>query len=191
MALIGDRDWRRGALGGLLLGLSAFCGLVLAWGGAVLALIWGVSILVRDRERWKSLLAGAAAALALAWPAASLQGARLSGEGHRLGSHVPGPEPLWPLNPWQGVDLASFLRPGRFDAGEAILRTHPAWLGAIALGLAIWAAWKLGRRSLPLWIGLLVLIGWAPGDHLSWAGEPLGADTNPCTRVMELVPFGD
>jgi hypothetical protein len=190
MALIGHRDWRRGAAGGALLGLSAFCGLVLAWGGGIMASILGVGILARHRERWKSLAAGAAAAVIVALPAALLQGDRLTGEGHRLGSPVPGPEPLWPLNPWRGVDLASYLRPGPFSAGDAIIRTHPAWLGAIAILLAALAIWKLRGRVAALGVVFLLMILWAPGDDLSWAGQPTGVH-NPFTSVMDLLPFGD
>lgn len=190
MALIGDRDWRKGATGGLLLGLTAFCGLVLAWGAGVMAVIWGLGIMVRDPSRWKSLLAGALSAMTLAGAAAALQGDRLgSGAGHRSGTHPLGPEPLWPLNPWQGVDLASFFRPGRFDAGEAIIRTHPGWLGAAALGLSLWATLQHRSRLLPLWLVLVICIVWAPGDHLYWAGEPLH-QTNPMTTVMDAIPFG-
>ena len=173
------------------MGLTAFCGLVLAWGAGVMAVIWGLAIFLQDRNRWKSLLAGALSAMVLASAAAGLQGDRLSsGSGHRSGTHPVGPEPLWPLNPWQGVDLASFLRPGRFDAGEAIIRTHPAWLGAFAIGLGVWATLKHRSRLLPLWIVLGICIVWAPGNELYWAGEPLN-HTNPMTTAMDAIPFGD
>ena len=190
MALIGDRDWKRGALGGLLLGVSAFCGLVLAWAGGVMACVLGLGIIIHDRSRWKSLLAGAVGAIFLAWPAALLQGARITGEGHRSGLSPPRPPDLWPLNPIQGVDLASLIRPGRFDAGDALIHTHPGWLGIVALGLGIMAFRTYRFRTLPLWSFLGIMICWSLGEQLYWTGTLLEI-TNPSTTLMTQLPFGE
>lgn len=183
LGLVGDRDPRRGALGGLCLGLLAASGLVLAWVTALVAVAFGIAALVRDRATWRSLGLGALVALAIAAPVALLQGARLLGAGHHAGTPPELPEPLWRLNPWRGVDLLSFLVPGRQDPGEALVRMHPGYLGLAALGLAAFA----GRSR--WWIVLIAAVLVAPGARLSAGGQPLGL-SNPFAAALHLVPGG-
>jgi protein-S-isoprenylcysteine O-methyltransferase Ste14 len=184
LARVGDADWKQGALAGALLGVLAWCGLLLAWMAGVAALGLGVAALVRDRSRWRSLVAGAAIAGALAAPAALLQGSRLGGQGHRAGAFVERTEPLWRLNPWKGVDLASFVVPGAMDPGDALVRMHPGYLGLSLLGLALagrWSRW---------WVVLGVAVLLAPGPRLAWTGSPLGLD-NPAVQLLQALPFGE
>jgi len=183
LGLVGDRDPRRGALGGLCLGLLAASGLVLAWTCALVATGFGIAALIRDRSTWRSLTLGAGVALTVAAPVALLQGARLLGAGHHAGTPPELPEPLWRLNPWRGVDLLSFLVPGRQDPGGALVRMHPGYLGLVALGLAAFA----GRSR--WWFVLIGALLVAPGTRLSAGGQPLGLG-NPFAAALHLVPGG-
>ncbi|MCB9743610.1 MAG: hypothetical protein H6740_13500 [Alphaproteobacteria bacterium] len=181
------------ALGGLLLGLSAWCGLYLAWFGAGVAVCLGLGALWRGwREgalatalrRW-----GLAAALAVLMAAPALA-PHLERAGdasaHRSGVTVEQSEPLWQLNPWRGADLASFWAPGAPTLeGDEQLRLHPVYLGWLALGLALFA----GRSP---WWGLLLLSGaMAAGRRLRWAGEPLGMDNPVALFVGDTLPFAE
>jgi hypothetical protein len=171
----------RRLLGAALLGGSAWCGLYLAWLGAWPALAIGARN-VRDRPaRW--LLAGLLA-VAIAAPAAAPFRARLAGEGHRSGTVPARVEPLWRLDPWRGADLASFVAPGKVDVGGAFVREHPVYLGYTTVGLA-----ALGGFH-PAWLGVLACAAVAPGEHLSWAGQPLGED-NPALSLFRLLPFAE
>ena len=184
LARVGDADWRQGALAGILLGVLAWCGLLLAWMAGVAAVALGIATLVRDRSRWRGLAAGAAGAVLLAAPAALLQGDRLGGAGHRTGEFIERAEPLWRLNPWKGVDLASFLVPGAMPPGDALVRMHPGYLGLSLLGLAIFGRWSRW------WVVLGAVVLLAPGPRLAWMGTPLGLD-NPAASVLQALPFGD
>lgn len=183
LGLVGRASWREGLLAGLALGLLAACGLVLAWQAALVALGFGVAaLLTRPAARGPTLVGGLVAA-AVAAPVALLQGARLAGEGHRLGQVTAQAEPLWRLNPWRGVDLASLVAPWPQDPGDALVRLHPGYLGLGLLGLALFA----GRSR--WWVVLAAAVLLAPGDSLSWMGRPLGVD-NPFAAVLDLVPGG-
>lgn len=184
LARVGDADWRQGAIAGALLGLLAWCGLLLAWMAGVAALGLGLAALLRDRRRWRGLALGAAIAGLLALPAALLQGDRLGGTGHRAGQVIERAEPLWRLNPWRGVDLASLWIPGPMDPGDALVRMHPGYLGLSLLGLAVLGRWS---RWWVLLGGVLLL---APGPRLAWMGSPLGLD-NPAVRMLRGLPMGD
>jgi hypothetical protein len=174
-ALLRDRR----ILGGALLGLSAWCGLYLAWLGGWAALAIGVRH-VRDRPtRW---IAAGCLAILLAAPAAFPFRERLAGIGHRAGDVPARAEPLWKLDPWRGADLASFGAPGHVDIGDAFVREHPVYMGYTTLGLA-----ALGGFH-PAWLGVLACAAVAPGDHLSWVGQPLGVD-NPASAAFDLLPF--
>ncbi len=184
LGLTGDRDPRRGALGGLCLGLLAACGLVLAWCAALVALGFGVAAIVQERARWRSVLAGGLVAVLVALPVALSQGARLLGSGHRAGTPPELYEPLWRLNPWRGVDLVSLLAPGPQDPAGALVRMHPGYLGLAALGLALFA----GRsRWWPVLVGAALV---APGARLMALGQPLGLD-NPFAAALHLLPGGE
>ncbi|MEC8422912.1 MAG: hypothetical protein VX000_03980, partial [Myxococcota bacterium] len=184
LARVGDADWRQGAAAGLLLGVLCWCGPLLAWMTGLAALGLGIAAVIQGRHRWVGLAAGAAAAAPLALPAALLQGERILGRGHRTGAFVEQFEPLWRLNPWRGVDLASFVSPGPVGLEDAIVRIHPGYLGWSLLGLAI-----LGRFS-RWWILLGCAVLLAPGPRLAWMGQPLDLD-NPFVALLRSVPMGD
>ena len=184
LALVGHRDWRWAALGGALLGLTAWFGLVLAWCAGLCALALGAAILVRDRRRWRALLLGAAMAALTVSPVAIAHATRLTGRGHRMGSVALRHEPLWQLNPWHGADLLSLVTPGRVDVGHALIRMHPGYLGLTLLALAVW-----GGRS-RWWAPLWLMVALAPGLHVAAAGHPLGID-NPLVGLVQLFPLGD
>ena len=93
-------------------------------------------------------------------------------------------EPLWPLNPWRGADLASFWVPGRPDTGGAVVREHPTYLGYATLGLAAAGGLHPGMLA----VSVLALV--APGDELSLAGAPLGVK-NPAASLFHGFPGGD
>lgn len=192
-------------LGGAVLGLSAWFGLYLAWMGAWAALAIGVWSVVRGGggadaggvvtasarrafgPRVRSLGVWTLAALvafALAAPAAAPFRARLAGQGHRAGNVVPRAEPLWKLDPWRGADLASFVAPGKVDVGGAFVREHPVYLGYTTLTLAA------AGGAHPAWLGVLACAAVAPGEHLSWMGQPLSVD-NPAIRLFRLLPFAE
>jgi len=184
LSRVGDADWRQGALAGVLLGILAWCGLLLAWMAGLAAVALGVGAVLRDRSRWRGLIAGAAAAAVISAPAALLQGDRLDGAGHRAGQLMERAEPLWRLNPWRGVDLASFLVPGAMDPGDALVRMHPGYLGLSLLGLAVvgrWSRW---------WAVLAAVVVLAPGPRLAWMGTPLDLD-NPAVSILHAIPLGD
>ena len=163
-------------VGGLMLGLLAWCGPYLAWMGAVVAL----GLAASDRERWRHWLVAGLVALVIAAPAAWLQSDRV---GASSGATVEQHEPQWRLNSWRGADLASFVTPGRFQP-EGLVRVHPGYLGFVALALGL-----LGGRSRWWWVlgGALLL---APGDELRLAGEPLGL-SNPAAWLLDRLPFGE
>lgn len=183
LSRLGAEDPKRSAQAGLFLGLLAWCGPLIAWATGLAALGLGIALLIRDRSRWKGLIASAALTVVIALPAALLQGARLGGGGHRGGDVIARTEPLWRLNPWQGVDLASLLMPGPMDPGDALVRMHPGYLGLSLLALALLGGWS---RWWPV-LGVAILL--APGPQLSWMGEPLGLG-NPAAALLDIVPMG-
>lgn len=180
LALIGRRGRYSGVLAGLALGLAAWCGLVLAWVAAVIAI--GLT-LAADRKTWPGLLLGALLAGLIVLPLAMLHADRLAGVGHRAGEVVARAEPLWRLNPWHGIDLLSLLTPGRQEPGEALIRIHPGYLGIVPLLLALRAGWC---RWWPVLIGTALI---ALGPCLSIAGQPTGVD-NPVAALVRWLPLG-
>lgn len=184
LAWSGDRDPRRAALGGLCLGLLAASGLVLAWTAALAAAGFALASIFKDRNALKTWALSGGIAVLCALPVALLQGDRLLGAGHRQGRAPELVEPLWRLNPWRGVDLASLLVPGRQDPGEALVRLHPGYLGLTLLALAAFA----GRSR--WWPVLIAAILCAPGLRLSLAGQPLHLD-NPFAQALHALPGGD
>lgn len=196
LGLLAPRGGWKSAVGaGALLGLSAWCGLYLALFGAVGALLVGGWELVgglrgRPGQDWRRPLLAAAVAVALAAPAAALQGARLSGEGHRAGQKVVREEPLWRVNPWFGADAASFVVPGKAAlTPETLVRLHPAYLGLVALGLGLWATRRRDEEDTPAgpWTALVaVCVPLALGPGISVAGTPV-AD-NPVVSVTSQLP---
>ena len=183
---VGSTRPRRALAAGACLGLLTACGLVLAWATGLTAVALGIGMWVRSDHRRRTavgLASGAVVAVGLAVPTVALHADRLTGTGHRLGRFVPRPEPLWRLNPWKGVDLASFWVPGPVDPGDALVRMHPGYLGLslVALGL-------VGGRSRWWWV-LAAAMAVAPGPHLSLLGTPTGW-SNPAVELLGLLPFG-
>lgn len=171
----------RRLLGGVLLGISALCGLYLAWLGAWAALAIGLRRIRVLPARW--VLAGLLA-VGIATPAVLPFRARLGGEGHRSGTVPARVEPLWRIDPWRGADLASFGAPGKVDLGGAFVREHPVYLGYATLALAAAGGFH------PAWLGVVACAAVAPGEHLSWMGRPLGMN-NPMISAFRALPFAD
>lgn len=171
----------RHRLGGVLLGLVAWCGLYLAWLAALAAL--GVGLTRVRADGWRRWMAAAALAALVGGGAAVPFADRLAGEGHRSGAPPAGPEPLWRVNPWRRADLASFVTPGKVDVGGALVREHPTYLGAVPIGLAL----------LHPGPGLLYPLGAAAvaaGETPTLAGRPLGVE-NPVARAFRALPLAD
>ncbi|MBM4393529.1 MAG: hypothetical protein FJ090_20590 [Deltaproteobacteria bacterium] len=172
---------------GLLAGITAGFGLYLGWMAAVgvaAAWSWRRPGLVLAAPSWRAALPGvlgiALAGAGMLAFAAPFQTA-LSRE---VGRPPAAAEPLWQLNPWRGADLASFVVPGRPDTGGAIVREHPSYVGYATLGLAAAGGWH------PAMLAVAALVAVAPGDELSFAGEPLGVK-NPVATLFHSVPGGD
>lgn len=176
--------WVAGVGGGL--GVLAWCGPYLALMGSLLALGAGLAALVRRPRQAGRWGAAALLAAALATPAVALLGPRAWSEIRpETSQRVEGPEPLWPLNPWDGADLVSFVAPGPVTPPSgAVVRLHPAYLGIAALALALAAG-----RSRWWWV-LAVPLVLAPGPRLRAGGSPLGVD-NPAAWMVDLVPLGN
>lgn len=175
----------RRALGaGLLLALTASCGLYLVViAGIAAALIAAARLRLALGRRLVAGLAvvaliGALGVAAVAWP----HRARLGGKGHHAGVPPERIEARWRLNPVGGDDLASFVAPGR-DAPEAgvLQRIHPGYLGLSVLGLAV-----LGARGQRRWLVLVgVGVALAAGPRLRMLGFPLGI-SNPVVGAVRL-----
>lgn len=183
LAWLGRPGRGRALASGVALGLTAACGLVLAWGAALAAAVVGAGVLWRDRSRWRLVGLSAGTALVTAAPVVVLHAARLTGHGHRSGLVQQRVEPLWQLNPWHGADLLSFVTPGTVDWGGALLRLHPGYLGwsLILLGL-------LGRARIFAALAALFVV-LAPGAEFAVAGQPTGI-ANPFHAAVSLLPFG-
>ncbi|MSP54258.1 MAG: hypothetical protein EXR69_01425 [Myxococcales bacterium] len=185
---------------GILLGLSAWCGLYLAWFGAAAALgvgAWRAAAAQRNLTLPPVVLA-AALAVGIALPAVLPFQSRLSGEGHRFGAPPVQQEPLWRVNPWRASDVASFVAPGQDSAGgihfgeeplgTAFVREHPTWIGYPTLALAL-------VGSGPLTLPALGLAAWSVGVHPSVAGHPLVGDdgvtptANLVARALDQLPL--
>ncbi len=183
-ALVGPaRPLVQGLKGGCWLGLAALCGPLLAFGGALVAVPWALAA----RGRMYRFVGLGLGVLPLGSLAILRLGERLSGVGHRFGSVASRFETHWPLNPWRGNDLASFLIPGRVELPEEPLRLHPAYLCWSVLVLATVGA--RGSRGILAWVLLLACGMVSVGTEVSWMGQPLGM-ANPVAGLLSLLPGG-
>jgi len=160
-------DW---ALAGLALGVAGVASYYYGLAAGLLATGWW---LTHRPERWRDRLLGSAVALAviavflvpaglaiqnsLADPGAIIARANLDEQGREF------------LLAHNAVDPRSFLWPGDFQSvdlasrGEAF--RHSAYLGLVALGLALWSRrWRLLAAGLV--VGVLAL-----GPWLWWGGD--------------------
>ena len=183
--LVYPRHLRDRILGGLLLGLTAWCGLYLAFMGAVLSLCLGIRSIVR-KEQVVAWLAAGAAALVIALPALVIFGERILGEGHNAGVVLrPSFDDLWRLNSVQASDAASFFAVGQPSLPvDAVMRTHPTYLGWVLLLCAIRAG-----RSFWWWVlGITMIL--ACGSSFRFAGHPTGVE-NPVFLLFSSLPFAE
>lgn len=182
---IGDLYEKRAIRGGICLGLSAGCGLYLAWMAAPVALVIGLWRMREAPLRW---VGGGLLAIGLAGLFALPFRDRLTADQPDFGQHRVQEEPLWRLNPWKGSDLASYGMPGkqRAEVGgeEAMIRQHPTYLGYGALALSVAGGLH------PVGLGLLACVGVGAGEDLSWMGSPLNIK-NPFWKALKFVPMGD
>lgn len=189
LALAALIDGRRRWVGGLLLALTAWCGLYLAWLGGIAAAGIGVVSGTRAwraghlRQTTRSWLLAGLLALAGGAAAAAPFAERLDGTGHRYGAPPTVDEPLWRINPWRHADVLAFFVPGKVETGDALVREHPTYAGWSVLGLAI-----LGGGG-PAWVGIAASAVFAVGDPVAVAGHSVGV--NPLEPVVSLVPFAD
>ncbi len=165
---------------GAWLGVLAWCGLYLAWLGAVGVAVLGVRAVLRGRPTL-AMFGGAALAAGLAAPAAWAFGGVLDQEPRRPPAVV---EPRWPVNPWRGADVLASVAPGKVDTTGAAVREHPTYLGFVPLGLAVAGGGPAG------WLALGACVAASYGDDLSVAGTPTGW-TNPAAAVLHALPMGD
>ncbi len=173
-------------LGGLLLGLLAWCGLYLAWLGAAVAVVVGGWRLWRGAgARWtlaRSWAVGGLLAGLLAVPAAAPFRARLAGEGHHAGTPPVQEEPRWRVNPVRRADVAAFVVPGHAASGPG--REHPTYAGWVTIGLAAAGGWN------PAWVGVAALAAVAVDEPVFVAGKPR-VSTNPVARAFAALPLAD
>jgi len=176
--------------GAVLLGLSAWCGLYLAFMGALLALVYAVVAMLREKQdRWAVFLEWAKAggvALAVAGAALVLMGDRLAGDGHGFGlPPIPEFEPLWQLNPVRSADVASFFMPGHpWVPEEALIRVHPVYFGWVLILCAL----RAGKSGWWWLVGVCFLL--ACGPSFQFAGHASGLE-NPADWMFSWVPFAD
>jgi hypothetical protein len=163
-------------LGGVLLGLLAWCGLYLAWLGAAAALVLGV------RGRSREWLVAALFAVAIALPAALPFRARLTGTPQHAGTPPAQVEPRWRLNPVRRADVAAFFVPGDEPPGPG--REHPTYVGWSTLALAAAGGWN------PAWLGVAALGAVSVDRPVFVAGSPWLAD-NPVAAVFDHLPLAD
>lgn len=187
--LIFPRRPRDRIRGGVLLGLTAWCGLYLAFMGALIALSCTLAACVRKQDRkaiLKEWLFAGMIALVVACFALILMKGRLGGQGHHFGSPpMPAFEPLWQLNPVRSADVASFFMPGRPVVPEdALLRIHPVYLGWVLLFCALWAG-----RSAWWWLVVVACLV-SCGPVFKFGGHSTGV-SNPIDWIFSWIPFAE
>lgn len=169
---------------GAILGITAWCGLYLAWLGAAAL----VGIAIYRWADWRRWLAGGLIAAALGSGAAWPFRARLAGEGHRSGNFTPRAEPLWRISPWKSSDLAAFVTPGKVDTAGAVVREHPTYLGWTTIGLGVAAVVPPSVPVVLAAAGLAATISVAAGETVSIAGTPTRAE-NPIATLFRQLPL--
>ena len=183
--LVYPRNRRDRILGGLLLGVTVWCGLYLAFMGALVALCLGIRALLQKEEVVAWLIAGAVA-LVVGLPALFVFGERLLGEGHNAGV-VPMPafDEFWRLNSVQSSDAAAFFAIGQQEIPEdAVMRMHPTYIGWVLLLCAFRAG-----RSLWWWVfGVALILACGPSFRV--AGHATGVD-NPVFQLFSYIPFAE
>jgi hypothetical protein len=188
--LIFPRKPRDRIRGGVLLGFTAWCGLYLAFMGALIAVICGLSSYLGKKQDRKRILkewvfAGVIALLVASFALLLMRG-RLGGQGHHFGSPpIPVFEPLWQLNPVRSADLASFFMPGQpVVPDDALLRLHPVYFGWVLLVCAI----RAGRSA--WWWLVVVACLVSCGPVFQFRGHSSGI-SNPFDWLFSWIPFAD
>ncbi|MEC8382077.1 MAG: hypothetical protein VXZ96_17230 [Myxococcota bacterium] len=170
--------------GALLLALVPWCGLVLGWYTALAAVCLGCALWwnssAKVKKEWLilgciSILIGGLSGLPH-W-------VRLGGIGHRLGEFQYVYEPMWSLNPFKYIDVASLFVPNRPDFDGFIMRLHPGYFGISCLFVACLGFF----RQMGWWLLLGLFVGISLGPQLVWFGEPTGW-YNPLFYLIEKLP---
>ena len=86
-------------------------------------------------------------------------------EGHRSTFTTSQFEPMWVLNPWHHIDLASLFWVGPVDFSEQIIRLHPASLGLAAI------VSSFGCRDWKWWTMFHNVCGFSLGPEVYWMGS--------------------
>ncbi len=156
-ALLGSRP----IISGLLLGIVGWCGLVLGWMSGIFALCLGFRLLCQGK---KQVFFSGLLTLLLVSPLLYLHWERLTLNGHRFGVHDPNFEPLWALNPWKQIDVASLFYPGKQSYADEIIRLHPGYIGFTLIFVACCS------RTIFWWGMLFLFVGLSLGPSIHWAG---------------------
>ena len=109
-------------------------------------------------------------------PLIGLHWDRLWLEGHRSVSPPSQFEPMWVLNPWHHIDLASLFWVGPVDFSEQIIRLHPASLGLAAI------VSSFGCRDWKWWTMFIMCVGFI-GSEVYWMGSETGIQ-NPLHWIL-------
>ena len=164
---------------GLFLGLSFWSGLVLGWLGGMLCFLL---MCMYGREQFSFWCKVFGLAFVLCLPVLWPHLARIGGDGHRTGEFVYGMEPLWQVNPWKQLDLASLVSWGRVSLGDSLVRVHPGYVG---MGVCVLALY----RKQWIWLACMVLfLGLALSDTIRFAGSPTEMG-NPIAWLWHQLPF--
>ena len=166
---------------GLFLGLSFWSGLVLGWLGGMLCVLLMWLQGRRHISFWlKTFVLAFFLSLPILWPHL----ARIGGHGHRTGEVLYEVEPLWQVNPWKQLDLASIISWGRVSLDDALVRTHPGYVG-----IGVWLL-ALYRKQWTWLLCIVLFLGLALSDTIRFAGSPTEIG-NPIAWLWHQLPFAD
>lgn len=162
---------------GALVAAAAYWGLVLGWMSAILVSAYAVMHVRSRRELLKMWLMMGICVL----PLVGLHWDRLWLEGHRSSAPPSHFDPMWVLNPWHHIDLASLWWVGPVDFSDQIIRLHSASLGVAA------TVSSFGCRSWKWWGLFLMCVGFALGPEVYWMGHSTGVQ-NPVYWMLSVIP---
>jgi hypothetical protein len=177
LSLLGKRP----VLSGVILGLVGWCGLVLGWMSGLLAIVLGIRLLCKkNRTVFLSAFITAICISPLLW----IHHQRLTMTGHRFGEHKENFEPLWMINPWKQIDLASLFTIEKQDYVNEIIRLHPGYIGFSLIIVAFFS------RSKFWWGVFLFFVFLSLGGAFHWKGSNTGV-SNFLHNLCGILPGQD